>query len=595
MALNHHIGLKMTTTDHKGLTWPQYNQSIALWRGENLTPEPTEPLKELKIAHFNDVYKVSDQSPADDKINVSKFATLLSNVRKAWKASGHGDGLTIFSGDIFSPSPHSTISRGRHMVHVANALKIDIGVIGNHEFDFGVHQLFELIKETKFPWLLSNIIDKDTGTVPVPLKEYHVLETSGVRVGFVGLVEKGWLETIVGLPASYEWQSMTEIGLKLSQILRDPSGPHKCDLVIALTHSRVPDDIRLARELFALSPKAQAGIDITSKHGVDLLLGGHDHFYWISKGVSSWEKYNLDEKRPEAEGDQGDTLVVKSGTDFQDLSEITLGLKATPAGSVRRMIIASIKGKRCITSGDLADDQDMVDTIQSQFANINASLPMPICFTEVDLPLVSRTEESVLGNWIADCLKPVYDDVLRSTQRNPVDGVLILTGDIRGGNYPKGPLTLENLLEIVPYGDSMIVLEISGKDLWTAVESSLSKYPKTEGRFPAISGFRVDWKSKNPVGSRVQGIWLQGEPKRGADGKTKLVDKEEVGRSSDRKYTIAVGYYMYQGGDGYDVLKNQTVLLGEENGDTKANLVRKFLLGETTESPFYDTRTKGCI
>lgn len=40
------------------------------------------------------------------------------------------------------------------------------------------------------PWLLSNIIDEETGTVPVPLKEFEVLERAGVRIGLIGLVEK---------------------------------------------------------------------------------------------------------------------------------------------------------------------------------------------------------------------------------------------------------------------------------------------------------------------------------------------------------------------------------------------------------------------
>lgn len=80
-------------------------------------------------------------------------------------------------------------------------------------------------------------------------------------------------------------------------------------------------------------------------HGVDLLLGGHDHLYYVSKGVTSWEGYDISENVLGAEEDHGDILIVKSGTDFRDLSELTLDLEDTPSGSIRRKVIKTITGR----------------------------------------------------------------------------------------------------------------------------------------------------------------------------------------------------------------------------------------------------------
>lgn len=41
---------------------------------------------------------------------------------------------------------------------------------------------------------------------------------------------------------------MREVGLELSKLLRDPAGPYRVDIIIALTHSRVPN-VSLAFEL----------------------------------------------------------------------------------------------------------------------------------------------------------------------------------------------------------------------------------------------------------------------------------------------------------------------------------------------------------
>lgn len=108
---------------------------------------------QLRIAHFNDVYQVSDQEIQADnkqeKINVTKFATLLDDVRDKWKDGGK-DGLVLFSGDLFSPSIESSTTRGGHMPPIINALHVDAAVAGNHEFDFGYPQLSKLIKDTSF-------------------------------------------------------------------------------------------------------------------------------------------------------------------------------------------------------------------------------------------------------------------------------------------------------------------------------------------------------------------------------------------------------------------------------------------------------------
>lgn len=78
---------------------------------------------------------------------------------------------------------------------------------------------------------------------------------------------------------------------------------------------------------------------------MDIILGGHDHLYYASKGVTSWEGYDAAKGTLGSEGDVGDVLVVKSGTDFRDMSEFTLELEDTPPGSVRRKVINAIHGR----------------------------------------------------------------------------------------------------------------------------------------------------------------------------------------------------------------------------------------------------------
>ncbi len=103
-------------------------------------------------------------------------------------------------------------------------------------------------------------------------------------------------------------------------------------------------DIQLAKQLFALTPSSQSS-DIANEHGADIILGGHDHLYFVGRGVDGWDNYNLSGHVLGAEEDNGDVLVIKSGTDFRDISEICLELKDTPEGSARKKLIGRVTGK----------------------------------------------------------------------------------------------------------------------------------------------------------------------------------------------------------------------------------------------------------
>ncbi|KAJ3552991.1 hypothetical protein NM688_g3854 [Phlebia brevispora] len=242
------LGIVHICSAQTGLTWETYSAGIELWQRRPPQPGGTSKSTVLNIAHFNDVYQVSQQkihvNNKEESIDVTKFATLLTDVTAKWEDKGDGrgkNGLIVFSGDLFSPSIESSVTRGKHMPAIVNGLGIDIGVAGNHEFDFGYPRLKELINETKFPWLLSNIVDTNTNNVPEPMKEHHVLERAGVRIGLIGLVEKEWIATITGWPENFQYKDMAEVGRDLSIKLRDPAGEFKCDVVIALTHSRIPN------------------------------------------------------------------------------------------------------------------------------------------------------------------------------------------------------------------------------------------------------------------------------------------------------------------------------------------------------------------
>jgi len=423
--------------------------------------------------------------------------------------------------------------------------------------------------------------------------EFYVLERRGIRIGFIGLVEKEWIGTVPSWPSNFVYRDMAETGKQLSRVLRDPLGPHKCDIIIALTHARIPNDIQLAKQLLALTPSSQSLSDIANEHGVDIILGGHDHLYFVGRGVDEWDNYSLSDRVLGAEEDEGDVLVVKSGTDFRDISEICLELKDTPERSIRKKLIGRVIGKHHQIYPSLRSCEKLSKILDNILESVGASLKAPLCQLAGELDVRSqliRTQESASADWFADILRHTYDDALcLKGITGGVDGVFICAGMLRGDSvYGPGFLTLGDVLEILPFEDPLVVLEISGKTLWATLEASLSTWPAQEGRFPVISGFRVSWDSRRPPGQRVLGVWLQEE--QADDASTMSTDsglstpalKDGDAISPDHTepiFKILTREYMAQGRDGFTPLKGNKYLIDDESGQITSTVVRKYLLG----------------
>ena len=140
--------------------------------------------KSIRLIHFNDVYEIKERN-TEPVGGASRFATELNRLRDE-KPS-----LLFFSGDCFSPSVLSVITKGSHMVRVLNQLKVDAAVVGNHDLDFGEGVLAKHVANSTCSWLLSNVDSFATKEPLATCMRYTILESEGVRVGVIGLVEEG--------------------------------------------------------------------------------------------------------------------------------------------------------------------------------------------------------------------------------------------------------------------------------------------------------------------------------------------------------------------------------------------------------------------
>jgi 2',3'-cyclic-nucleotide 2'-phosphodiesterase (5'-nucleotidase family) len=392
--------------------------------------------------------------------------------------------------------------------------------------------------------MLANVLDPALGEgVPIGnAKKTHMITASnGLKIGLMGLGEREWLDTINLLPPNIIYRSASEVARELVPQLRAEGA----DIIIAITHMRQPNDNKLATNL--------------GGENIDIILGGHDHFY--------------------AHSLINGTHVLRSGADFKQLSYLEVRRAAPESGRKwdvdiwRRDIVRAIP-----------EDPEAVALVHKLTAKLKKSLEKAVGWTAAPLDArftTVRTRESNLGNFVCDIMRHHYG----------ADCALMAAGTIRGDQvYAPGPIRVKDVTDCFPFEDPVVVMKVSGKGIWDALENGVSLYPALEGiaipplwrivcattdaafagRFPQVSNIKFKFDPSRPVGSRIVSAEIGG---------TQL--------DNDRIYVLATRGYMGRGKDGYRSLLVKPEgglceeVVSEENGMLISAMLRQYFMSLT--------------
>jgi hypothetical protein len=341
--------------------------------------------------------------------------------------------------------------------------------------------------------------------------------SNGIKMGIIGLGEREWLDTINSLPPNLIYKSATSTAEELAPGLRAAGA----DIIVALTHAREPNDYKLAEN--------------TTPGLIDIILGGHDHFY----------NHTIINK----------THVLRSGTDFQQLSYLEAYRAKDPTSGLKWDI--NITRRDILRS--TPKDPETVTLLAKLTSTFKAKVDKPVGYTAVSLDgrfNIVRTQESNLGNFVSDLMRFYYN----------ADCSILAAGTLRGDQiYPPGVLKLKTILECMPFEDPVVVLKSTGADILAALENGVSKLPALEGRFPQVSNINFTFDLSKPGGSRVSSVSIGGKP----------LDLERV-------YNLATRGYMSRGKDAYDSLLIEELggpaveIVSEENGVLISTIVRQY-------------------
>ena len=342
--------------------------------------------------------------------NFPRFAYMADSLRAIYPHL-----LLISGGDnqTGNPANDQYAQKGMPIIELMNAVNFDLSAVGNHEFDSRLVGFQHITHKAKFDFISANIELPKEGDFRI--MPYKIVETpNGLKIAFVSLLDinpNGIPDTHPDNAKGFSFYDPFQTASEYL-FLKD-----SCDLFVMVTHLGFEGDVKLANQLPAGS--------------VDLIIGGHSH-----------TKVDKDQIHNEIMITQAERKLK-----YATLIKLTVN----PDGKVdREMELLTVGEKGNIR----ADIQTMVDGY-----NNNPSLTETIAIAEDDF---STYDE--IGYLMTDAIRIATES----------DISVINPGGVRISTLPKGPIRTKDVYEMDPFGNEMVLFNLSGHEMRNLFLSAFS-------------------------------------------------------------------------------------------------------------------------
>lgn len=388
------------------------------------------------ILHTNDVHGA-----------VEGYA-YIAQLKADYEAKG-AEVILVDAGDFSQGTTYVSSTKGADAVTMMNAAGYDVVTLGNHEFDYGYAQLKENMSKAKFKVVCADVFNED-GT-PIFDANYTYTTKSGVKVGFFGMETpetqtKANPALIKGLTFA-TGDAFTKAAADQVAALKD------ADVVICLAHLGVDAESAPYRstDLYA------------AVKGIDFIVDGHSHTVMTK-------------------GEKGEP-IQSTGTAFANIGVIVIddASKKIESNSLYEIKEDTAKDATVATAA-----KTIVDRVDKEYGVVFAK--SEVTLNGAKAPNGNRDSETNNGDLITDAM--VWK-ILQDKESLTVDAdhVVAVTngGGIRKAINP-GDVTKKNINEVLPFGNTVVTIYITGAELLEALEASTYCTPDAIGGFPQVSG-----------------------------------------------------------------------------------------------------------
>ncbi len=366
--------------------------------------------------------------------------------------------IALDNGDTFHGTFHAVHSEGQALIEPVNLLGLDAWTV-HWDFAYGPERMRELAATLNHPLLASNCYRMDTGALAYPA--FTVIERGGVRVGVVGIAA-----TIIDktMPAHFSTGLRFTLGNEeLPGHIRRLRERERVDLVVVLSHLGFPQDVKLASEVA----------------GIDILLSGHTH------------------NRMDAPLRVNGATIIQSGCHGSFIGRLDVELTGAGVTGVRHQLIS--------VDESIPPDAEMHRAVERVVA------PQRHMLSEV----VGRTDTALNRNTF---LEATMDNLLLQAIAEAASTRIAFSNGWRyGAPIPPGPVTVNDLWNIVPPNPPVSLADLTGREMREMLEENLEHclatdpYEQMGGYVKRCLGVTVYIKAENPFGSRIQQFFVHNE------------------------------------------------------------------------------------
>ncbi len=466
----------------------------------------------LTIMHTNDVHG-HHEAQRDGNGGAARLATVVQQIRG--EVDNH---LLLDAGDRFTGTLFHVQYRGQDSVQIMNAIGYDALVLGNHEFNEGSEKLAEFVQALEFPTVSANIDFSADAYLDGVVAPSVVLDVGGESIGIIGLTTP---ETVILNKPSKDLVFHENLA-EITQAQVDSLSAQGIDKIIVLSHLGYKPDLELAQAV----------------SGVDIVVGGHTNTFLSNAYSGALGGYPT--VLESASGEP--VLVVQADTKTIYLGR--LDVEFDGAG-----VLSDWDGDAILLSRYITPDPELSDLIAVLAEPIAELTSQRVGETSVALtgtsPRLCRIQECLLGVVITDALLA-----------NTAADIVIQNGGGIRADIDVGEVSLGEVLNVLPFGNLISTLELTGADVLAALENGVSRVEVDDngnpvvdgaaGRFPQVAGMRYTFDATQEAGSRIVSAEVM------SDGEYSALDPEAV-------YRVATNDYMRSGGDGYAILETNAI------------------------------------
>lgn len=450
----------------------------------------------IKIFHTNDVHSRYQGTVGEDgtleNFGYDRLKTLIRQ-----ETSANDNVLLFDAGDTFHGQPFATISEGASIAKLMRAVGYDAMVAGNHDFNYGSART-PVLANTAYTTLLGSNV-KRAGKTAKGFTDYEVFEEDGVKIGVFGLsTPETKYKTNPKNVQFIQFADPTKTAQEMVDVLRDKE---KVDVIVCVSHLGIDEDSKGIR-----STDVAENVD-----GIDVIIDGHSH--------STPDSYDV----------VNDTIITSAGEymhyvgvvtiDVDEQNNITIDSDAYMASDY--------------TDESLPADQNVTRVIESIAKEQESTINKVVASTPVKLDGERenvRTGETNLAR------------LTTSAMLNETGADIALTngGGLRA-SIEAGDITVGSVQNVLPFGNYIITVKLTGKQLKEAVENGLPGRDgdglEVLGKKIQVAGLDVAYDPSKPAGNRIVSISHNGE----------AIDDSKT-------YTVATNDFMQNGGDEYTSL-----------------------------------------